>query len=399
MVVTADVEAFEPDHRVAVARREPGGGAADATEADDGEVAALHGMHRRRSLYCRRMTELRPRPRECGIEIGALPTGSHNAITDVPGLRVGHATIAEHCTGVTVIMPDTLDSMFRHPMAAGTAVLNGAGELTGSLTIREWGTLETAVVLTATMSVGMAYQGVVEATLRAVPDVVDDVVIPVIGECDDSWLSDPSVMAVQPRHVADAFADATGSLFDAGAIGAGSGMTCLGWKGGIGTSSRLVDSHTLGVVVMTNFGALERLCVNGSHIGRRFAELGRTGEREAPEGSCIVVIATDAPILPAQCERIARRAGLGLARTGSVATHGSGEIFLAFSTGCRFLRDGRGRVTHDVLSDRDLNGLFEAAVDATEEAVLDSLFRATTTIGRHGRVAEALPIDELLELM
>ena len=153
------------------------------------------------------------------------------------------------------------------------------------------------------------------------------------------------------------------------------------------------------MLVLTNFGALERLCVNGSPVGRRFAELGRSGEREAPEGSCIVVIATDAPILPAQCERLARRAGLGLARTGSVASHGSGEIFLAFSTGCRFRRDGRGRVSHDVLSDRDLNGLFEATVDATEEAVLDSLFRATTTTGRNGRVAEALPIDEMLGLM
>ena len=289
--------------------------------------------------------------------------------------------------------------MFHRPMAAGTAVLNGAGELTGSLTIREWGTLETPVVLTATMSVGLAYQGVVEATLRDVPDVSDDVVIPVIGECDDSWLSDPSMMAVQPHHVAEALAAATDGPFPAGGIGAGSGMTCLGWKGGIGTSSRVVDGHVLGALVMTNFGWLERLCVDGSPVGRRFAELGRSGEREAPEGSCIVVIATDAPILPAQCERLARRAGLGLARTGSVATHGSGEIFLAFSTGCRSARNGRGPVTHVVLSDRDLDALFSAAVDATEEAVLDSLFRATTTTGRHGRVAEALPIEEMLELM
>jgi D-aminopeptidase len=345
------------------------------------------------------MMEQRPRPRDCGIEIGTLPTGLHNAITDVTGLRVGHATIAEHCTGVTAIVPDTLASMFHRPMAAGTSVLNGAGELTGSLTIREWGTLETPVVLTATMSVGMAYQGVVEAALREVPEIVDDVVAPVVAECDDSWLSDPSVMAVQPHHVTEAFGGAVGGLFEAGAIGAGSGMTCLGWKGGIGTASRLVDGHTLGALAMTNFGALERLCVNGSPVGRRFAELGRSGEREAPEGSCIVVIATDAPILPAQCERVARRAGLGLARTGSVATHGSGEIFLAFSTGCRFEREGRGRVSHDVLSDRDLDALFLAAVNATEEAVLDSLFRATTTTGRLGRVAEAIPIDELLGLM
>ena len=344
-------------------------------------------------------SDQRRRPRDCGIEIGTLATGPFNAITDVAGLRVGHATIAEHCTGVTAILPDSLDALFNRPMAAGTSVLNGAGELTGSLTIREWGTLETPVVLTATMSVGMAYQGVIEATLREVPDVADDVVAPVVGECDDSWLSDPSVMAVGPHHVAEALADAAGGLFEAGAIGAGSGMTCLGWKGGIGTSSRVVDGRTLGVLVMTNFGSLDRLCVNGSPVGRRFVELGRNGERAAPEGSCIVVVATDAAILPAQCQRVARRAGLGLARAGSIASHGSGEIFVAFSTGLRLERDGRGPVSHEVVSDRDLNGLFEATIDATEEAVLDSLFRATTTRGRHGRVAEAMPIDELLELL
>jgi D-aminopeptidase len=341
----------------------------------------------------------RPRPREVGLAIGPLPTGRHNAITDVAGVRVGHATISEHCTGVTAIVPDSLASLYERPMAAGTSVLNGAGELTGSLTIREWGTLETPIVLCATMSVGLAYQGVIEATLAEVPAIVDDVIAPVVGECDDSWLSNPGAMVVTPRHAVEAIATAADGLFVAGAVGAGSGMTCLGWKGGIGTSSRTVDGHVVGSLVLTNFGSLERLCVNGAPVGRRFAERGRSGEREAPEGSCIVVIATDAPILPAQCERLARRAGLGLARTGSTASHGSGEIFVAFSTGCRFPRDKRGRVVHEVLADRELNGLFEAVVDATEEAVLDSLFRATTTVGRNGRIAEALPIDELLQLM
>jgi D-aminopeptidase len=176
-------------------------------------------------------------------------------------------------------------------------------------------------------------------------------------------------------------------------------MTCLGWKGGIGTSSRQVGEHVVGVLVLTNFGSLERLCVNGSPLGNRFAERGRSGEREAPEGSCIVVVATNAPILPAQCERLARRAGLGLARVGSVATHGSGEIFVAFSTTCRRPRGGRGPASYDVLGDRDLDPLFGATVEATEEAVLDSMFRATTTTGRLGRVAEAVPIDELMELL
>jgi D-aminopeptidase len=334
------------------------------------------------------------RPRDCGIEIGLLPPGPRNAISDVGGVRVGHVSLPDHRTGLTAIVPASLDSMFRQPMAAGVAVLNGAGELTGSLTIGEWGTLETPVLLTATMSVGMAYQGMIEAALAGVPDVI----IPVVGECDDSWLSDPSAMAVQPHHVAEALAAAS-EEFAAGAVGAGSGMTCLGWKGGIGTASRVVDGHTVGVLTLTNFGALERLCVNGSPVGRRFAELGRNGEREAAEGSCIVVVATDASLLPAQCERLARRAGLGLARTGSIAGHGSGEIFLAFSTSTRFDRNRQGRVTHDVVGDRDLNGLFAAVVEATEEAVLDSMFRATTTHGRTGRVAEALPIDELLLLL
>jgi D-aminopeptidase len=344
-------------------------------------------------------SQSRPRPRDCGIDVGLLPTGQHNAITDVPGVRVGHVTIAEHCTGVTTIAADSLRALFEQPMAAGTAVLNGAGELTGSITIQEWGTIETPIVLTATMSIGMAYQGVVEAMLGEVPEIADDVVAPVVGECDDSWLSDPSAMAVRPTHVAGALASATDGLFDAGAVGAGTGMTCLGWKGGIGTASRLAGDHVLGVLVLTNFGGLERLCVNGSPVGQRFAERGRSGEREASEGSCIVVVATNAPILPAQCERVARRAGLGLARTGSVATHGSGEIFVAFSTTCRRPRDRRGIADYSVLGDRDLDPLFAATVEATEEAVLDSLFRATTTTGRLGRVAEALPIDELLDLM
>ena len=173
------------------------------------------------------------------------------------------------------------------------------------------------MVLTATMSVGMAYQGVIEATLREVPEIVDDVVLLWSASATTRGSATRPRCRSHPRHVVEAFANATDGLFEAGAIGAGSGMTCLGWKGGIGTSSRFVDGHVLGALVLTNFGALERLCVNGSHVGRRFAELGRSGEREAPEGSCIVVIATDAPILPAQCQRVARRAGLGLARTGS----------------------------------------------------------------------------------
>jgi D-aminopeptidase len=333
-----------------------------------------------------------------GIEVGLLWPGPRNAISDVKGVRVGHVTLADQCIGLTVIVPDSLPSLFERPVAAGMEVLNGAGELTGSLLIREWGSLGTPIVLTATMSVGLAFQGVIEAMLAGVPEVTNSVVGPIVAECDDSWLSDPWEMAIRPHHVSEALAAASED-FECGAVGGGTGMTCLGWKGGIGLASRVVDGHTLGVLVMTNFGALERLCVNGAAVGRRFAAQGRRGEREAPEGSCIVVIATDAPILPGQCERLARRAGLGLARTGSVATHGSGEIFVAFSTTSRFTFERRGMDDRHVLGDRQLDPLFAAVVESTEEAVLDSLFRATTTSGRMGRVAEALPIDELLELL
>ncbi|HEY4609162.1 MAG TPA: P1 family peptidase, partial [Ilumatobacteraceae bacterium] len=170
-------------------------------------------------------SDSRPRPRDHGIQIGSFVTGRHNSITDVDGVRVGHATIAEHCTGVTAIVPDSLASLYERPMAAGTAVLNGAGELTGSLTIREWGTLETPILLTATMSVGLAYQGVIEATLAEVPTIVDDVIAPVVGECDDSWLSDPGAMVVTARHAVEAIRGAVDGPFAAGAVGAGSGMT------------------------------------------------------------------------------------------------------------------------------------------------------------------------------
>ena len=360
----------------------------------------------------------RPRPRDLDVAIGLLPAGPLNAITDVPGVRVGHVTLSGEDptvrSGVTAIVPGPLADQFHRPMAAGMAVLNGAGELTGSLTIQEWGTLETPIVLCATMSVGMAYQGVVEAMLEAVPQVADDVVIPVIGECDDSWLNDPSACAVTSGHVRQAISQASPTSNIGGAIGAGHGMTCLGWKGGIGTSSRLVDGYTVGVLVLTNFGGLERLCVDGHHVGQRFAAAAaaaaaaartggvatdRVGKREASEGSCIVVIATDAPMHAAQCQRLARRAGLGLARTGSVATHGSGEIFVAFSTMYRSERGATGLIERQHVADASLDSLFEAVVDATEEAVLDSLFQATTVIGRHGRVAQALPLDELLPLL
>jgi D-aminopeptidase len=316
------------------------------------------------------------RPRDDGIAIGALEPGPRNSIADI-GVAVGHVTVEQ--TGVTAVVPPSL------PLPAGTAVLNGAGELTGSLEIREWGILDTPVYLTSTHAVGRVYDGAVSVAMAADPRVgVDDVVIPVVGECDDSWLSDARIPHVQPADVARAVGEAKAD-FEQGAVGAGAGMSCFDWKGGIGSSSRRVGDHTVGVLLLTNFGSSEQLRVDGVPVGLLLDE--RPNEAPAPGGSCIAVVATDAPLTPPQLERLARRAGLGLARAGSVAHHGSGEIFVAFATS-----GGRS------YADRELDPLFQAAVDATEEAVLCSLWAAVDTTGREGRLVRALPREAVLEL-
>ena len=317
-----------------------------------------------------------PRPREDGIVIGTLEPGPRNSIADV-GVIVGHVTVER--TGVTAVVPPAL------PVPAGTAVLNGAGELTGSLEIREWGRLDTPVYLTSTHAVGRVYDGAVSVAMAADPRVgVSDVVIPVVGECDDSWLSDARVKHVQPEDVARAVADASAD-FEQGAVGAGAGMSCFDWKSGIGSSSRRAGEHSVGVLLLTNFGSSGQLRVDGVAVGELLDE--RPADAPAPGGSCIAVVATDAPLTPPQLERLARRAGLGLARAGSVAHHGSGEIFVAFATS-----------GERSFPDRELNPLFQAAVDATEEAVLCSLWAGVDTTGREGRVVRALPRKAVLEL-
>ena len=316
------------------------------------------------------------RPREDGIVIGTLEPGPRNSIADV-GVTVGHVTVER--TGVTAVVPPSL------PLPAGTAVLNGAGELTGSLEIREWGLLETPVYLTSTHAVGRVYDGAVSVAMAADRRVgVDDVVIPIVGECDDSWLSDARAKHVQAEDIARTVSTATPD-FEQGAVGAGTGMSCFNWKGGIGSSSRRAGDHTVGVLLLTNFGTSEQLRVDGVPIGRLLDD--RPDEMPDPGGSCIAVVATDAPLTPPQLERVARRAGLGLARAGSVAHHGSGEIFVAFAT-----------ATERSFPDRELDPLFQAAVDASEEAVLCSLWAAVDTTGRENRLVRALPREKVLEL-
>lgn len=330
---------------------------------------------------------------------------------DVPGVGVGHATVWRDerpppsgrgvaRTGVTVLDPG--GNLFRSPVPAGGAVLNGAGECTGFLAMQEWGLLETPVFLTSTMQVGRVLDAACELLVEEEPAIgTEDVVIPVVAECDDSHLSDSRRVQVTAADVRLALAAARASVGsrtppDEGAVGAGTGMTCLGWKGGVGTASRVLPSgHTVGALVLTNFGEHEQLTVAGVPVGRLLppAAAARNGEA----GSCIVVLVTEGPLDSAACTRLARRAGLGLARTGSTAYHASGEIFLALATGLRAARDAPPPGVP--LSGRELDPFLAAAVEVTEEAVVTSLLAATPVVGRDGNSADALPYDDVVRLL
>jgi D-aminopeptidase len=352
-----------------------------------------------------------PRLADLGIRIGALPTGPTNSVLDVPGVGLGHATVVRDDpeppagggvarTGVTVLDPG--GDLWARPVPAGVAVLNGAGELTGRSQVEEWGIVETPVFLTSTMQVGRVYDAACRLLMAEQPAIgVDDVVIPVVGECDDSWLSDPRTGRITDQEVAAAWAEARATAGAAGppghgAVGAGAGMTCLGWKGGIGTSSRILpDGHTVAVVLLCNFGQWDRLTVGGVAVGRA---LGRPDHMPPPPaGSCLGVVVTDAPLDAAACARLARRVGLGLARVGSTAHHASGELFLALATG---LRAARGAAPERApLPGGALNPYFEAVVDAAEESVLSCLLAAEDTTGRAGRSVAALPIDRVRAML
>ncbi len=325
----------------------------------------------------------------------------------MPGITVGHVTVWRDepdppagrgiaRTGVTAIVLGDPGDLFGRPVPAGGAVLNGAGEMTGFLAAAEWGLVETPVYLTSTMAVGRIFDGAVAAAVGADPRVgVEDVVIPVVAECDDSGLSDPRAVQVESNDAGRALAEAKGGPVPEGAIGAGTGMSAFGWKAGIGTASRLVPSvgATAGVLALANLGGPREIRFDGVPIGRL---LPAPVEHRRRAGSCIVVLATDAPLGPEQLKRLARRAALGLGRVGSVAHHGSGEIFLALSTGARRPRDAARAAT---LPDRALDELFPAVVDATEEAVLNALWAAPDVVGRDGRLVRGIPHDAVLELL
>jgi D-aminopeptidase len=290
-------------------------------------------------------------------------------------------------------------------------VLNGAGECTGFLAATEWGLAETPVFLTSTMQVGHVYDAACELLMSEDPRIGDEVIIPIVAECDDSFLSDVRRMQVTAADVGEALEMARAAGAAAvriapaeGAVGAGTGMSCLGFKGGIGTSSRVVPSgHTVGALVMSNFGERQRLTVDGVPVGRLLPPAEETTGRplaaRPPAGSCITVMVTDAPLDSAACSRLARRAGLGLARTGSTAHHGSGEIFLALATGLRSPRGEAVAAGRPQISGSALDPFFDAVVEATEEAVLNSMLAAPTVTGRDGNTSPGLPAARVRELL
>jgi D-aminopeptidase len=363
-----------------------------------------------------------PRVSDLGITIGLLPSGPTGSVLDVPGVGLGHATVWRDeppppagrgiaRTGVTVLDPG--GDAFAAPVPAGGAVLNGAGECTGMLTAQEWGLAETPVFLTSTMQVGRVYDAACELLLEEQPAIAEDVIIPIVAECDDSFLSDARRMQVDRGDVREALAAARASAGAPaaveGAVGAGTGMSCLGYKGGIGTASRVLpDGRCVGVLTLTNFGEAGRLTVAGVPAGQLLPERdagGLAGRRDRglapgqarPAGSCIVVAVTDGPLDGAACQRVARRAGLGLARAGSTAHHGSGEIFLALATGLRAPRGAPPAGTP--VTGRGLDDYFAAVAEATEEAVINSLLQSVTVTGRDGNTSRQIPVGELRSLV
>jgi D-aminopeptidase len=350
--------------------------------------------------------EPRPRAREIGLAPGILPPGRYNAITDVDGVRVGHVTLIQGenvRTGVTVILPHG-GALFRDKVPAGFAVGNGFGKFAGATQIDELGEIETPIALTNTLSVPEAAAGLVDYTLRQPGNEAVRSVNAVVGETNDAAVNDIRARAVRPQHVLQAIAAAAGGPVEEGSVGAGTGTQAFEWKGGIGTSSRVLPrrlgGYTVGVLVQTNYGGV--LSMDGAPVGRALGRYYLRDElsRDAGNGSVIVVIATDAPLSDRNLKRLARRAFLGIGRTGSPMTNGSGDYALAFSTALSVRRTVERRsavATFEELPNDAVSPLFQAAVEATEEAVYNAILKATTVKGV-GEL-QAIPIDRVKAIL
>ncbi|HYE14011.1 MAG TPA: P1 family peptidase, partial [Pyrinomonadaceae bacterium] len=359
----------------------------------------------------------RPRARDVGLTVGVMRPGRLNAITDVPGVLVGHATLVRGDsvrTGVTAVVPHG-GNLFREKVPAAVFVGNGFGKLMGSTQVGELGELETPILLTSTLNVPRVADALMDWMLALAGNEDVRSVNPVVAETNDGFLNDIRGRHVGREEVFAALKGARGGEVGEGSVGAGTGTVAFGFKGGIGTSSRVLPAarggYTVGVLVQTNFGGV--LTVGGAPVGRELGKYYLREELEASprssvsqtsdraDGSVIIVVATDAPLDSPALRRLAARAMLGLARTGSPSTHGSGDYVIAFSTAPQLrLRHGETAMRRvELLPNEALSPLFLACVEATEEAIYNSLFRATTVRGRDGNTAEALPLDKTIEIL
>jgi len=347
------------------------------------------------------------RLRDEGVMIGVLPTGSLNAITDVPGVKVGHTTLIQSSavrTGVTAILPHD-GNLFQDKVPAAVYVGNGFGKLAGSTQVSELGNLESPVILTNTLSVAAGVEAVIEHTLTQKGNESVLSVNALVGETNDGYLNDIRGLHIKKKHVLEAIQSASGGKVAEGNVGAGTGTTCFGFKGGIGTSSRKLPAseggYTVGVLVQTNFGGV--LQINGVPVGKKMGKYFLSDRlQDKADGSCMIVVATDAPLDARNLERLAKRAFMGLAKTGGIAANGSGDYVVAFSTatGVRIQHQAaKPTYTTTLLRNDHVSALFMAAIEATEEAVINSLWAAETMTGKDGNTAMKLPQEEVLQIM
>jgi D-aminopeptidase len=349
--------------------------------------------------------EPRPRARDIGLVIGTFDTGPFNAITDVGGVRVGHATKIQGDTirtGVTAIIPGP-GNLYTHPMPAWIHTFNGYGKLIGETQVREFGELETPILLTCTLCVWRAADAL-KAWVYSQPGMGEHTVNPIVGETNDSVVNDMWSNPIGEKEVFEALDGATRGPVAEGSVGAGTGTQAFGYKGGIGTSSRVLPGplggYTVGVLVQTNFGG--NLTINGAPVGRALGSYPYARElaRDPDDGSIMMVVATDAPLNPRNLDRLARRAVMGLARTGSYGSNGSGDYVIAFSThpDLRHPRESRTPVSGPRLVNAAMSPLFAATIEATEEAIINALFKATTVASHRGKL-EAIPMDRVREVL
>jgi D-aminopeptidase len=359
-------------------------------------------------IFCVIFTNAQPRKRarDYGVKIGVLPTGTYNAITDVKGVQVGHTTIHRDNThtGVTAILPHD-GNIFQQKVPAAVYIGNGFGKLTGTTQVMELGNLETPIVLTNTLNVSTAMDAVIDYTLQQPGNEKVQSVNAVVGETNDGGLSDIRARAVTKTDVLQAIKQAGTGTVAEGNIGAGSGTVCFGFKGGIGTASRKLPqasgSYTVGVLVQSNFGGV--LQIDGVPVGEELKQFYLSDQlKDSGDGSCMIIVATDAPLDARNLERLAKRAFMGLARTGGIASNGSGDYVIAFSTteSLRIPHTSSGKThTTTLLLNDEMSPLFMAAIEATEEAIINSLFKAETLQGKEQRTVKALPIEDVLEIL